>query len=303
MPLGTITKRDCQSRFLYIKKRVATKKSKIDKLRLENGQSVRPPRNEVGLGEAQRAFRYLNAVFSSFLQDDIGEDRLLPLGNPCQILKAKKLRKVLKPRERFLDDSQRSLLYDTLASASNPEYPGSIQPNDADLIWLLLHTGLRLDEARTMLWSSVDFLKEAFTAYDTKNHKDHTLPMTAATKEMFVRRYDTKTGNYVFPSPLDSDKPMSASRTFDRVCGEVGFEFTAHDLRRTFATVAADLGYDINTIGSLLNHAKGGVTAGYIQRTQKRFKNVLEAIQDGLFAQPFDETEEMQEPIVACRVN
>jgi integrase len=68
----------------------------------------------------------------------------------------------------------------------------------------------------------------------------------------------------------------------------VGFEFTAHDLRRTVATVASDLGYDINTIGMVLNHAKGSVTSKYIQSTHKRLKDILINIQNTLFGQSYD---------------
>jgi len=41
----------------------------------------------------------------------------------------------------------------------------------------------------------------------------------------------------------------------------------SHDLRRTFASVAADQGYSDATIGELLGHARRGVTARhYIRR-------------------------------------
>jgi integrase len=41
----------------------------------------------------------------------------------------------------------------------------------------------------------------------------------------------------------------------------------SHDLRRTFASIAADEGYSDATIGELLGHARRGVTARhYIRR-------------------------------------
>lgn len=287
LPLASITKEQCQDRFLKIKEDVAKVKAKrlaaIDK----NEISIKAVNNEIGAGEAQRAFRYLNAIFNHFLNDDAGEEKLLPKGNPCEIIKAKKLRKALKPKERFLDESQRNHLYDTLASAMHPDYPGRITKDSADLIWLIIHTGLRLDEARTMLWSGVDFQKETFTVFDTKNHKNHTLPMTEATKGMLERRYGLSNGSkYVFSSPVNKDMPLSANRFFLRASAEVGFDFSAHDLRRTVATVASELGYDINSIGMVLNHAKKGVTSSYVQQTHKRLKQILEDIQNALFAIP-----------------
>ena len=76
---------------------------------------------------------------------------------------------------------------------------------------------------------------------------------------------------------------MTASKTFQRVSEEVGFVFTAHDLRRTVATVAAERGYDISSIAAVLNHSRQGVTEGYIQRTQSRLKEILTNIELGLF--------------------
>jgi integrase len=292
LPLASIDKQKVQRHFGYIKDRVAHNKYIRDKKRLELGLPIKTYDNEIGLGEAQRAFRYLSAVFNSYIEDDAGDEKLLPKGNPCNVIKTKKLRKTLKPRERYLDSRERSILYDTLASVENENYLGNIQPDDADLIMLLIHTGLRLDEARTMEWSAVDLTREKFTAYNTKNGTNHTLPMTAATKRIFQSRYDKRTSEkYVFPSPINEDrqlKPMSASRTFQRVSDEVGFTFTAHDLRRTVATVAFENGYDLDAIGQVLNHTRQSVTARYVQQTESRMRGILETIQDALFPRPTD---------------
>lgn len=299
-PLASIDRDDCLRRFQEIKREVAAKKARIDKRRLANSLGITIPNNEVGLGEAQRAFRYLSAVFNSFSSDDAAGERLLPKGNPVLVLKDKKVRRALKPKEVFLDSEQRENLYYELRICSHPEYDGPVQTEDADLAWLLMHTGLRLEEALQMKWVNVDFRSNTFTALDTKNHTNHTLPMTSATETLFKRRYkerkNLKFGSnspYVFPSPLRETAPMSASRTFDRLSQSIGFKFTAHDLRRTVATVADGCGYDLDAIGKILNHKKKGVTAKYIQNTHQRLKGILEDIQNNLFddsPNPFDET-------------
>ena len=288
LPLASITKEQCQTRFLKIKADVATARSRIDATRASANLPVRTYRNEVGAGEAQRAFRYLSALFNNYCLDEVGDEKLLPKGNPCLILKAKRLRRVLIPRERFLDKEQRVRLYEALSLVGHSEYRGRINENARDLVWLLVHTGLRLDEARCMLWDAVDFSKEIFMAEDTKNYRIHTLPMTEATKSMFKRRFDARGSNvFVFQSPVGV-QPLTASRYFERVSKEIGFEFSAHDLRRTVATVASELGYDLNTIGAVLNHSSGGVTSGYVQHTYTRLKGILEDIQNTLFAEPYE---------------
>ncbi|HQT20994.1 MAG: hypothetical protein B7Y05_08225 [Polynucleobacter sp. 24-46-87] len=294
-PLATIDRDDCLNRFQEIKREVAAKKARIDKRRLADSLDVTLPNNEVGLGEAQRAFRYLSAVFNSFCSDDAAGEKLMPKGNPVLVLKDKKVRRALKPKEVFLNAEQRENLYYELQICSHHEYDGLVQTEDADLAWLLMHTGLRLEEALQMKWANVDFKQKTFTALDTKNRTNHTLPMTSATESMFKRRYKERSNlkyglksPYVYPSPLSDKSPMSASRTFDRLSEAIGFKFTAHDLRRTVATVADGCGYDLDAIGKILNHKKKGVTASYIQSNHERLKGILEAIQDNLFDEPRD---------------
>jgi integrase len=288
-PIGNITKKDIQQRFIQIKKDVARVKKARDEYREEHGIKTKSYINEIGLGEAKRAFRYLSAIFNSYVYDDIEDAKLLPNGNPCNILKKPQYKKTLQGRVRNLDLRERSLLYDALLISTHPEYPGSIKPDDADLIWLLIHTGLRLNEALSMKWNDVDFENEIFTVLNTKNHKNHTLPMTNATKDMFLRRYENdKKKKFVFPSSVKSKQHLTASRTFARVCQEIGFDFTAHDLRRTFASVAFSLGHDVDAIGQALNHTQNNVTFLYIQRNHARIKDILSSIQDGLFREPYD---------------
>ena len=103
--------------------------------------------------------------------------------------------------------------------------------------------------------------------------------MTDSTRRMFKNRLNWSESEWVFPSPVDPSKPSSMSRTISRVIQESGVEFTPHDLRRTVATVASELGYDLDKISAVLNHAKAGVTAGYVQRTLPSLKRTLEDIE------------------------
>lgn len=288
-PLGSITKADVLRRFKDIKQDVVRKKKARDKYRDENGIKIKTYENEIGLGEAQRAFRYLSAVFNMFTEDDIDGNLMLPHGNPCSYLKRRRVRKVLKPRERYLNSLERSKLYSFFAIPDDPDYPIKTNEDDAHLILLLIYTGLRLDEALSLKWTDVDFENKEFTAFNTKNGKDHTLPMTDATEDLFNRRFTLHgTKKYVFPSPVDKRKHMTASRVFARVSNHVGFDFTAHDLRRTVATVASELNYDINSIGLVLNHSSNNITSRYIQGDPVRLREILTDIQDALFPQAYN---------------
>ena len=224
-----------------------------------------------------------------FIEDDIDGTLMLPHGNPCSYHKRRRVRKVLKPRERYLNSLERSKLYSFFAIPEHPDYPIKTNKDDPDLILLLIYTGLRLDEALSLKWTDVDFENKEFTAFNTKNGKDHTLPMTDATEDLFRNRFALHgTKKYVFPSPVDKRQHMTASRVFARVSNHVGFDFTAHDLRRTVATVASELNYDINSIGLVLNHSRGTVTSRYIQGDPERLRKILTDIQDALFPQAYN---------------
>ena len=94
----------------------------------------------------------------------------------------------------------------------------------------------------------------------------------------------------MFSSPRKGVLAASMSRVFERITEEVGFNFSAHDLRRTAATTASDLGFDISKIGALLNHKKQNVTMAYVQSTLEAKRAILQAIEDAIlhFDDPSD---------------
>lgn len=283
-PLRSITRDEVLVRFKDIKKRVTTRRASINE---RNAKLGLPPSRfsaSDGAGESQRAFRYLTAIFNSFKKDSFDGRLLLPQGNPCDVLADKKLRKVLKPRNSYLTDDSIDALIETLGIAGHDQYVGPVTKQDADFMTLLLFTGLRVNEARTLRWSDIDFRSSMFRVEDTKNHSSHTLPMTNTIKRTLRSRFDARVNDdkYVFPAKRDGNLPASMSRSFERVCQATGFKFTPHDLRRTFATVASEMGVDIYRIGAALNHSKQGVTAGYIQTTMNMLKETLEAIETAI---------------------
>jgi len=70
------------------------------------------------------------------------------------------------------------------------------------------------------------------------------------------------------------------SSAVKNVSKESGVHFTAHDLRRTAATIAAERGFSRDQIGRLLNHSDGNVTESYIQNTVVALVPILESIEE-----------------------
>ena len=280
-PLNSISGKDVQDRFVSILDRVRTAREKLNQKQVTEKLPVTSFNNKPGQGEAQRAFRYLRAVFNMVMADEVNGKPILDR-NPVDILRAKKITKALIPRERYLLPKEREDLYDELTQCSHPEYKGPLLANDVDFTFLMLMTGLRVDEARQLRWKNINFKESIFTAEDTKNRRNHTLPMTPAVERLFKRRFNThgKSSEWVFPSPIDPTKCASMSRTFERLQQATGITFTAHDLRRTVATIASEMGYDLERIGAVLNHKKSGITARYVQTTIGSLRETLQAVED-----------------------
>ena len=69
-------------------------------------------------------------------------------------------------------------------------------------------------------------------------------------------------------------------KVIERVSEESGVIFTAHDLRRTAATIASEYGFSRDQISLLLNHSKETVTDRYIQTTSEALLPILQRLED-----------------------
>ncbi|MGY8790707.1 MAG: tyrosine-type recombinase/integrase, partial [Pseudomonadales bacterium] len=151
--------------------------------------------NPRGQADAQKAMRYLSAIMNSYSGDKLNGEPLLPDGNPVLVLKDKRARKTLKSRDRFLEREERRDLYHHLCIVNHREYAGSLKTSQADFIALLMVTGLRQTEARTLKWSDIE--TDTYTIQDTKNNKPHTLPKTEMVRAIFKRNANST--QWVFP--------------------------------------------------------------------------------------------------------
>jgi integrase len=166
----------------------------------------------------------------------------------------------------------------------------SIQPaarDAADLLELLLYSGLRATEGRELAWLHVD-LESAIptlTVPDAKNRDPHVLPIPSQLLPMFKRRQrGANRSSFIFPAVEDPSQPfpMATLRKYVlAVRDETDVSFTLHDLRRGFATTAESLA-SMLTVKRLLNHrsVEGDVTAGYVIMDEKVLAGAMQRIAD-----------------------
>ena len=148
----------------------------------------------------------------------------------------------------------------------------------ADYLILLVLTGLRRSEGAQLKWADVDLANRTLTVRDTKNHDDHTLPMSDYLLDILKARRTLAITDFVFPGPgktghINEPRPQMA-----KVVAASGVEFHLHDLRRTFATVAESLDIPHYALKRLLNHRSNDVTEGYVIRDVERLRKPMQDI-------------------------
>lgn len=145
---------------------------------------------------------------------------------------------------------------------------------------LLLHAGLRANEALHLEWKNVDFKNDTVTVMDTKNHSNFTTNIPTQLKP-YLRSLQELTGNNSFVFPGDhAEGAMAIPRwPLDQVTLKTGIEFSSHDLRRTFATIAEASLLPETIIKRLLNHTTdNNVTGGYIRAEFNTMKQAIDRI-------------------------
>ena len=152
-----------------------------------------------------------------------------------------------------------------------------------DYLHFLLLTGLRRSEAARLKWCDVDFIEQSFTIPDTKNKRPHTLPLSNFLHTLLKRRSHTKENEYVFPGKTEKGHLIDPKAAVTKVCDLSNVDFTLHDLRRTFITVAERLEIPAYALKRLLNHkSPNDVTAGYIIMDIERLRSPMQQITDHL---------------------
>ncbi|MFZ2170812.1 MAG: integrase arm-type DNA-binding domain-containing protein [Methylococcaceae bacterium] len=153
-------------------------------------------------------------------------------------------------------------------------------PKAKTYLLLLLYTGLRANEALHLEWKNVDFKNDSLTVMDTKNGSNFTTYIPTQLKPYLRNLHETTGGNaFVFPGD-NAEGAMAIPRwPLDQVTLKTGIEFSSHDLRRTFATIAEASLLPETIIKRLLNHTTdNNVTGGYIRTEANTIKQAIDRI-------------------------
>jgi integrase len=148
-----------------------------------------------------------------------------------------------------------------------------------DYLLLVLFTGLRRNEAASLQWSNIDLKAKTLMVPDTKNHQDHTLPLSDFLYDLLSCRYKKHNSKYVFPSADKEAHIIEPRKQTAKVKADSGVMFTIHDLRRTFITIAESLDISAYAVKRLVNHKMtNNITAGYIISDVEKLRQPMQLI-------------------------
>lgn len=178
------------------------------------------------------------------------ENERCSIANPCRFVKVAPV----ETRLRFLKPGDEFDRYVAAVDAYKDQ-------NLCDIFRVLLWTGARLENVRSMKWSDLD-LEGAGTwhikASQSKNKKGYTIALTHDVFELLKRRRKVITdSDYVFPSKGKGKKPYITKVwvAFDRILETANItDFRIHDLRHTLASYMAMSGASLLKIAKQLGH-------------------------------------------------
>lgn len=167
-------------------------------------------------------------------------------------------------------------------------------PQLTDLFKLALFTGARIGNVKAMRWDEVDFANAIWVvpAVKTKTNKTYHLPLSEQALAILLKRklhlYDEN--GFVFPSNRSASGHVAGGDLiWKQVIQQAGLysvnrdiRIRKHDLRRTFATLQALKGVDINTISKTLGHTDIKNTQIYAQLNTLKTKAAINLAFEGI---------------------
>ena len=151
-----------------------------------------------------------------------------------------------------------------------------------DYLQFIILTGCRAGESAKLQWSDIDLKNQSYFLRDPKNNNPAELPLSDYLVNMLTQRKGTATSDFVFPSSGKAGHLIEPKKQLAKVIASTGDDFTLHDLRRTFVTIAESLDIPAYSLKMLVNHKQDSndVTSGYIQINAERLRQPMQKITD-----------------------
>lgn len=179
------------------------------------------------------------------------------------------------PRQRFLSADEQARLGLALAQAEKEELAS---PYTIGVLKLLCFTGARLGEVLGLRWSDVNWERGTLDLPDSKTGAK-SIYLNEAAIELLKNTPKQMNNPYVFCG-RDAGKPIvNIQKPWRRIRALAGLDdVRIHDLRHTFASIAAMGGMSLQMIGALLGHSQPQTTARYAHLAADPMRRAAEIV-------------------------
>ncbi len=191
--------------------------------------------------------------------------------NPCRYVERYKERK----RERFLSEEELARLGEALREAEKDQ---TASPWVIAAIRLLTLTGARLSEILTLKWEYVIFKQQQLRLPDSKTGQK-SIYLNAPALEVLASIPKLESNPYVICGEKTGAHLVNLQKPWRRIRKAAGIEnVRLHDLRHSFASVAAGGGMSLPVIGALLGHSQPQTTQRYAHLSADPLKAASNAV-------------------------
>ncbi len=180
-----------------------------------------------------------------------------------------------KKRERYLSNDELIRLSGALADA---ELTATESPAVIAAIKLLIFTGSRLSEILALRWEWINFERKCLELPDSKTGAK-IIHLNVAALEVLhqIERHDDNP--YVIPGGKQGRHLVNLEKPWRRIRKRVRLkDVRLHDLRHTYASIAAGLGEGLPIIGKLLGHSQAATTHRYAHLAADPVKEANERV-------------------------
>lgn len=222
------------------------------------------------MANTPRRANYTIATFRALMSfaEDVGLRP--PHTNPAKRLKMYRQ----GVRERFLSEVEIGKAAEAIMQA---EQAGKIGPHAAAGLRLALFTGARSGEISAAEWSHVDWTRKQIRLPDSKTNEPRTIHLSDAA--IAVLKDLDRVGKYIVAGRYKDEPHKNMSRAWILARGYGGLQdVRLHDLRHSYASLAASKGISLQMIGKLLGHKVAATTQRYAHLT----KDAAAAVNDEL---------------------
>jgi integrase len=196
-----------------------------------------------------------------------------PLDNPARRIKLYREGK----RERFLSEDEFGKAAEAIEEA---ERAGVIGPYAAGGLRLSLFTGARSGEITAARWEFIDWERRILRLPDSKTNEPRTIHLPDAAIE--ILKTLPRSGPYIVAGAKSGEPYKNLSRAWiiARSYASGLGDVRLHDLRHSYASLAAGRGVSLQMIGKLLGHKVPATT----QRYAHLARDAVAAVSDELGA-------------------